>query len=207
MPLTSIPVPQDFISNFINSTPADATANLQIRVNKGDTNSPEIFVIQRVPGGDPVAFKVRLRHRASDGRLVRFELEDESKGTQRLIELLPLFFDMAQEATDGIDDSKVYLVDELDRSFHSALTEDLVREYLKTCNSVTHRQLIFTTHDLMLMESSELRRDELWICEKDAQNAAHLMRVGGMDGVRTDTDLLNKYKKGQIGGYPAFANT
>ena len=203
----TIPVPQDLVRNFLLSAPADATANLQIRINKGNTNNPEIFIIQREPGKDPVASKVRLRHRSKDGSLVRFELEDESKGTQRLIELLPLFFDMAQEAVDGLDDSKVYLVDELDRSFHSALSEDLIREYLKNCSSLTHHQLIFTTHDLMLMESSALRKDELWLCEKDSFGAAHLIRVGGMDGVRTDTDVLNKYRKGIIGGYPSYESS
>ena len=207
VPLESIPVPQDLVKNFLLSAPADATANLQIRINKGNTNSPEIFIIQREPGKDPAASKVRLRHRSKDGSLVRFELENESKGTQRLIELLPLFFDMAQEAVDGLDDSKVYLVDELDRSFHSALSEDLIREYLKNCSSLSHHQLIFTTHDLMLMESDALRKDELWLCEKDSLGAARLTRIGGMSGVRTDTDVLNKYRKGAIGDYPYFETT
>lgn len=177
---------------------------MQIRINKGDSGSPEIYVIQREPGKEATASKIRLLHRSKDGRLIRFELENESRGTQRLIELLPLFFDMAQEATDGIDDGKVYLVDELDRSFHSALSEDLIHEFLSSCSPMTHRQLIFTTHDLMLMESDELRKDELWLCEKDDDGAAHLNRIGGMEGVRTDTDILKRYRNHQLGAYPSY---
>ena len=103
-----------------------------------------------------------------------FELNEESSGTQRLIELLPLFFDMAALQDDSEPSGRVYLVDELDKNFHSALTIDLIKEYLQTCNARTRHQLIFTTHDLMLMDAECLRKDEMWFCEKGQDGEAKL---------------------------------
>lgn len=47
------------------------------------------------------------------------------------------------------------------RSFHTALTNDLVRSFIESCSETSRHQLIFTTHDLALMQQDTLRRDEV----------------------------------------------
>lgn len=52
----------------------------------------------------------------------------ESSGTQRLMGLLPMLFDLS--GANGSTGSKVFVVDELDRCLHTMLTSNLVESFL-----------------------------------------------------------------------------
>lgn len=52
-----------------------------------------------------------------------FELSDESDGTKRLFDLIPLY-ELGQKG-------KIIVIDELDRSFHSKLTEEYIKRFSK----------------------------------------------------------------------------
>ena len=86
---------------------------------------------------------------------------------------------------------------------HPKLTENLIAAFLDELGSQSRRQLIFTTHEIQLMRSNLLRRDEIWLAEKiDGQS--ELTRVSDFAeiGVRKDADLLGHYMSGRIGGIP-----
>lgn len=204
--IDALPFPRELVDDFVRSVEPGGAADLQVRLMPDYGSGPEIYIVHYEDGEEPSAYKVKVQHRSNSGKTALFELNEESSGTQHLIELLPIFFDMAALQNELGHPERVYLVDELDKSFHSALTIDLVKEYLKTCNNETRHQLIFTTHDLMLMEAECLRKDEMWFCEKDRGGEAQLKALSAQDGVRTDMDVLNKYKKGLVGGYPKFVN-
>lgn len=199
--VNAIPWPAGLPMNWLDTLPGDEQF-AQLRINDTSARGPEIYIFQRREN-ITTAQKVRLAHIADDGRPITFDIAEESKGTQRLIELLPLFFDLV-----GIDGSgafsKVYLVDELDRSFHSRMTADLIESFVARCGPVGRHQLIFSTHDLMIMRGGSLRRDEQWVCEKVPKEGSTLTCVGTHEGVRTDTKILEAYEKGVFGGYPEF---
>lgn len=198
------PIPQGILEQMLSTMPVDAEDfTIQVRANTPNSRGPEIYLVRVKKDQEPEVSKVALQHKRADGSLTTFELSDESKGTQRLIELLPLFFDMAKD-TGTDSQSKVYLVDELDRSYHSALTADLIQEYLAGCSDSSFNQLIFTTHDLLLMDKEILRKDELWFCQKNEQGAAELICLGNQKGVRSDADILKNYLEGKLCGYPRF---
>ena len=79
-------------------------------------------------------------------------------------------------------------MDEMGGNFHSALTIDLVRKYLECCSGNTRNQLIFSTHDFIFMAERVLRRDELWVCEKNSAGESTTKCVGSHPGIRADTD-------------------
>lgn len=197
----TIPMPQGFLDGFISPIENDPNVNLQIRINREE--GPEIFIVQGSEQGLKFS-KVKTVHMTPEGKRIPFDLSDESKGTQKLIELLPIFFDLAGEKESQESQGKVYLVDELDRSFHSALTIDLVKGYLDGCSPNERNQLIFSTHDLILMEEKVLRRDELWFCVKGPDGSSTVKCLGSHPGLRSDTDLLKNYREGLFGGYPSF---
>lgn len=92
-----------------------------------------------IENGEIIAEKIMLDH-GNPAEL--FELSDESDGTKRLFDLIPLY-EFGQKG-------KIIVVDELDRSFHSKLTEEYIRRFFEITKE-RPCQLICTTHDLSLI--------------------------------------------------------
>ena len=191
-------VSQEYLEDCLDEISRDGARFAQLQVN-GPAGS-EIYVIN-MEGDESTFQKVQLAHTNSKGEEVPFDLSRESMGTQRLVKLLPLFFELASDTEEG----KVYIVDELDRSFHTAMTYDLIKLFLESCDETTRKQLIFTTHDLLLMRHDKTRRDEQWITENFDNDGTKLTCIGSHKDVRTDTNLLNAYQDGTFGRYPCFA--
>jgi AAA15 family ATPase/GTPase len=96
----------------------------------------------------------------------------------------------------------VVFIDEIDNSLHALLTETLIRNYLYESHQDVRHQLIFTTHDLSLMDQSLFRRDELWVTERDATGASSLTSFSEYVGITPSTNLRKLYRLGRIGGTP-----
>lgn len=66
-------------------------------------------------------------------------------------------------------------------------------------------QIIFTVHDINLMDCKKLfRKEQIWFVHKDNQGIYlySLADFTAQDGVRDTTDLIDKYKKGALGALP-----
>ena len=126
-----------------------------------------------------------------------FGLLDESDGTQRLFDLVP-----AYEVVKG---GRVILIDEVDRSFHSKLTEMYVRRYFELTKGKAC-QMICTTHDLNLMTLSLLRQDEIWFVERNVDHSTHLYSLSEYK-TRSDKSVLNDYVQGRYGAIPCISET
>jgi len=136
-------------------------------------------------------------HHGTGGKQIRFDLSDESEGTQRLIDLLPAFYDLLSP-----DSSKVVVIDELNRSLHTLLTRNLLEGYLASRGKESKGQLIFTTHDGLLLDQSLFRRDEFWFIDKDEEGASTLVALSDFKDVRLDKDIRKSYLLGRFGGIP-----
>jgi AAA15 family ATPase/GTPase len=136
-------------------------------------------------------------HHGADGKQIRFDLSDESEGTQRLIDLLPAFYYLLSP-----DSSKVVVIDELNRSLHTLLTRNLLEGYLGSRGKESKGQLIFTTHDGLLLDQSLFRRDEFWFIDKDEEGASTLVALSDFKDVRLDKDIRKSYLLGRFGGIP-----
>lgn len=162
--------------------------------------SVSYYFIQMENGEVADISRMAMRHRMPDGSTVNFDVESESAGTRRLIDLMPAFFDL--DTTEDCRDN-VYLIDEIDQSFHTAMTHDIVKRFLEGCVPESRKQLVFNLHDLSLMDSPELRKDELWACAKDADTgASSLTSIGRHPSMRSDTNILKAYRANVFGGYP-----
>jgi AAA15 family ATPase/GTPase len=136
-------------------------------------------------------------HAKADGGRVALEMWQESDGTLRAIDLLPAFLWMMSAGS-----TKVFVIDEIDRSLHTLLTRELLGFYLSSCSQDTRSQLLFTTHDVMLMDQRLLRRDEMWVTERDGHGASTLTALLEYKGIGDDTDIRKAYLHGQLGGVP-----
>lgn len=159
----------------------------------------EAFTIRRGRNGLE-AQRLRTVHLGPDGNEYSFALSSEPSGTQRLMGLLPMLFDLTGPGGDAA--GRVYVVDELDRCLHTMLTRRLIEDYLSGCGSNTRKQLLFTTHDLLLMDQSLMRRDEMYIAERSSLGESQLVELSEYDGIRYDKDLIRSYLDGRFGGIP-----
>ena len=153
------------------------------------------FVIRQ--NGSLRAQKLVSYHRKSHGPEVKFEFSDESDGSQRAIDLLPAFLDLASSECN-----KTYVIDEFDRSLHTILTRWLLDYFLDQVSQQSRSQLLLTTHDAQLMDQSLFRRDEMWVTETDRHGVSHLISVGDYKDLRVDKDIRGAYLHGRLGGVP-----
>ena len=152
--------------------------------------------------GQVLVHRMVTQHRHEDGSLARFEMANESDGTVRIIDLLPAFLDLADPAT-----ARVYVIDELDRSLHTLLTRRLLEMFLGASGPDTRGQLMFTTHDLLLMDQNLLRRDEMWVTERGGKGESTLTSFSEFKDVRYDKDIRKSYLRGRLGGVPRLLMT
>jgi AAA15 family ATPase/GTPase len=189
--------------SFENLTlPEDLEIRLQEEVTEGKSvhlvSEPknERFVITR-KGGELIVKKLITYHSKTDGSETKFEIHQESDGSQRVIDLLPVFLNLSDSTS-----KKVYIIDEIDRSLHTLLTRRLIDAYLSECSTETRNQLILTTHDLLLMDQQLLRRDEMWVTERESIGVSNLYSFSDYKDVRYDKDIRKSYLQGRLGGIP-----
>ena len=159
------------------------------------------MLLVRLSNGQPDVQRLRTVHVGSDGTEHKFFLSMESSGTQRLMGLLPMLFSLSNPA-DGRAAGKVFVVDELDRCMHTMLTMRLVSDFLATCDAESRKQLLFTTHDLLLMDQDLLRRDEMYVTQRGTDGCSQLIGLAEYKGLRNDKDLVRSYLDGRFSGIP-----
>jgi len=147
--------------------------------------------------GELIAKKLVTYHENSEGEEVKFEIVDESDGTRRIIDLLPAFLGLLVK-----DSKKVFVVDEIDRSLHTLLIKQLIEAYLRNCSEKTRSQLLITTHNLLLMDQELLRRDEMWVTDRNSDGSTTMYSFSDYKDVRHDKDVRKSYLQGRLGGIP-----
>jgi hypothetical protein len=146
------------------------------------------------PGKDgPLLTRLKTQHLSEEGKPVPFDIEEESSGTQRVMQILPILAD----AKAG---NRVYVIDELDRKLHPLLSRLFVEAFLEM-GKAQNSQLIFTTHETSLLNLDLLRRDEIWFVEKDRAGASHLYSLASLN-VRPDIKPERGYLQGRFGAIP-----
>ena len=147
--------------------------------------------------GEIKAKKLMTVHKKIDDTDVEFfSLGDESDGTKRLFDYIPLILDLIQGG-------KVFVVDEMERSLHPSLIQQIIILFYKYSRDV-FSQLIFTTHESSLMSQKIFRRDEIWLMKKDNKGISSFGRMDGSYNVRFDKMLQNSYLNGEYGATPIF---
>jgi AAA15 family ATPase/GTPase len=109
-------------------------------------------------------------HKNALGKDVPFDLFEESDGTKRLLDFLPMLIDLKEN-------SSVYVIDELDRSMHTLLTRALLNYYFRLLTPEKDAQLICTTHETYLLDDDMLRPDQFWFIRKN-KGASSLYTMG-----------------------------
>ena len=167
------------------------------------TANQEIFaVLKRVvgPRGDfemdlgDKHVTIELAHQGRDGEVVYLELDRESAGTRRLLILLGL-------AYKALDKGRPLYIDELDASLHTQASEEVLKLFCSRESNPKGAQLIATTHDTNLLQSPVLRRDQVWLTEKDTEGATRLYPLTDYR-TRKGDNIERGYLQGRYGAVP-----
>lgn len=120
----------------------------------------------------------------------------DSTGTKKIATL-------ASYIIEGLEKGRILIVDELDSSIHFKITRAIVAMFNNELN--TNAQMIFTVHDINLMDCKRMfRKEQIWFVHKD-QDGVYVYSLAdftAQQGVRDTTDIMGKYRKGALGALP-----
>lgn len=193
VPLETLPLPDDLKRSLFEEVKENETVRLLVEQHN------DHYLIS-MKNGTLIARKLMTFHKGVDGSEIQFDMKHESDGSRRVIDLLPAFLDLMTP-----DSQKVYVIDELDRSLHTSMSRTLLEYYLRYCSTETRSQLLFTTHDVQLMDQSLFRRDEMWVAERNTDGESSLIAFSEYDDIRYDKDIRKSYLQGRLGGMPRIA--
>jgi len=135
-------------------------------------------------------------HSDDNGNLVRFEKNKESSGTNKLFRLLPLFIQVLREGS-------ILFVDEIEGSFHPHIAELIIKIFNDPLVNKNNAQLIFTTHDLSLMASDVMRKDQVYLTNKDLSRGTSIYCLESYETKLKDNSPFAKwYDEGRLGAIP-----
>jgi len=150
-------------------------------------NSPES---QEVETSEAEIEIPKFVHKAGEVEAT-FDFFEESMGTQKL-------FALAGQMIDVLTSDKTIIVDELDTSIHTLLLEHIVSTFHQAERT---SQLIFTVHNTELLNGPYLRRDQIWLVEKDEFQSTNLYPL--TEFMPRKGEALEKgYLSGRYGGLP-----
>src|SRR5690606_2035692 len=104
-------------------------------------------------------------------------------------------------ALQVIEVGAVVSVDEVERSLHPDLVREILKLFLSEHINPHGAQIIFTTHNPLLLDTSLLRRDQVWFTGKTDEGATILYPLTDYKP-RNDEALDRGYLAGRYGGVP-----
>ena len=145
---------------------------------------------------DKSRINVQFLHRGAGAKAVALPWELESAGTRRL-------FALAGPWLDYLANGYTVCIDELDTSMHPLMVSALLRLLFSAKTNPKGAQVIFTTHNPLLLDTTLLRRDQSWFTDKDEQGVSRLYPLSDY-APRDGESLVRGYLSGRYGGIPSL---
>ncbi len=147
-------------------------------------------------------YEIKTKHKLFDGEdeigETTISLNKESTGTRKLLGLLPEFLKILKEG-------KTLLIDELNTSLHTDITTWLVELFNNPKTNPKNAQLIFTTHDITLLQKKLFDEDQIYLLEKNKFGFSEMFSFADFTGLRktkNSSQLAEFYNDGRLGGLP-----
>ncbi len=149
------------------------------------------------------SYRIEALHKMTDSeKMEPIPLKLESSGTLKMFALYP-------SLKEVLDEGGILFVDELNARLHPLLVRNIILTFLTSEINTHNAQLIFTTHDIWQFSNELLRRDEIWMINKNSDGVSELYSLAdfkdeGGNKVRRDEALAKKYLTGKYGAIPAL---
>lgn len=129
--------------------------------------------------------------------LEKFDTSDESDGTNRIMDFIPLLMDLMKG-------DNVFIIDEMERSLHPNLIYDLIDLFISNATNV-NSQLILASHESTLLTQKLLRKDEVWFVVKDNFGSSKLHSLEDYN-IRFDKEIRKDYLLGRFKAIARFGS-
>ncbi len=140
------------------------------------------------------------KHRMGNGQTCEIPFEEESGGTRKL-------FGCLAEFIECLDKGTLVLADELDAKLHPKLLRYIIELFTNPKINKKGAQLLLTSHDMTTMVPDVYRRDEIWFCARNSENASKLYSLISFKkergkSPRNDEAYGKQYLEGRYGADP-----
>jgi len=130
---------------------------------------------------------------------LEFDLDEhESHGTRTLVLLAPRLLHV-------LDKGKTLVVDDFDALLHPILTRHIIGLFNSTKTNPKGAQLIVASHGAHLLAGDTLRRDQIWLVEKDGAERTTLASLDEFR-VRKKAPFDRQYLNGRFGATPSLGD-
>ena len=167
-----------------------------------DSTMVDMFIPPLARNGKKYKIKnvnIEVEHEVVDNNnnrhIYKLNFNEESSGTRVLFAFAP-FLKRAFENT------KIIIVDELEKSMHPSLVKFIVKLFNNENINKANSQLIFTTHATNLLDLELLRRDQIWFTEKNPDNGVSELYPLDSFSIRKDENISKGYINGRYGAIP-----
>lgn len=164
--------------------------DIRIRHDKIPAPVPEML------GNSSIQFQLMdiLRFQTVHSRSdkVTFDMEmEESAGTKNLFSILLRLLDVVRNR-------KSLMLDEFDASFHTRLAEFV----LDLIHASAQSQLLFSSHNTNLIDTSRLRRDQIIFVNKQADGSTEIYSLYDFKDFRENMNAEKAYIQGRFDAIP-----
>jgi uncharacterized protein len=150
-------------------------------------------------------FRVHTTHRKYNGEHkeigdVAFSMDkEESSGSKQ-------FFHLLGHIYLALEHGSIVLFDELSAKLHPHLCEVIISMFHSPKTNPKNAQLIFTTHNSLLLDRKIMRRDQIWFVDKNKYGESSLYSLMDYKKVRSDASYAKDYLIGKYGAVPFIGN-
>lgn len=167
------------LTQFVH-TLSETSNNSEIRLKMGEVKAASIH-----PGVD----------HSGNQKTYSLELSDESDGTRKLMSIAP-----AIESV--LSNGGVLLVDEIERELHPMLVDYIIAKFQSKRTNPNGAQIIFTTHNIELMNLELLRKDQFYFVDKNELDGSSELYGISDFSTRTTDNIRKAYLLGKYGATP-----
>jgi len=135
--------------------------------------------------------EIQFNHKTSTGKY-SLDFGLQSDGTQR-------YYGLSGALEEIIKNYHVLAIDEIQSSLHPHLVSHYYKSFLVNSK---RSQLIFSTHDLLLMSNDFMRRDVIWFVEKGESGCSELYSASDFS-LHKNKSIFKEYQLGKLGAIPS----
>ncbi|MEI6396123.1 MAG: ATP-binding protein [Verrucomicrobiota bacterium] len=138
--------------------------------------------------------EISLMHRGVAETTLELPWKAESAGTRR-------FFGLAGPWLDVLTNGHLVCIDELDTSMHPSMVFELLKLVFGAEHNPKGAQIVFTTHNPILLDPTLMRRDQVWFTHKKQTGESFLYPLTDYKP-RKGESLVRGYMSGRYGAVP-----